>query len=62
MCVDIKILYLGTLLNQYEYTKIPISLFCGYVIEKHVLRNKSRHGFIYLEIRRAIYGLPKAGT
>ena len=49
-------------MNRYEYMRISISLFPEHIIQQYHLRNKMRNGFIYLEIRRGIYGLPQAGV
>jgi hypothetical protein len=61
MCVDIKNLYLGTPLDRYEYMRIPLTLFHEHIIEQYNLRAKAKNGYIYVEIRKAIYGLPQAG-
>ena len=62
MCVDIKNFYPENPLNWYEYMKMPLSIFPKYVIKQYGVRNKAKNGFIYLEIWRAIYGLPQAGA
>ena len=62
MCVDIKNFYLGNPLYQYKYMHIPLILFTGHVIEQYKLRNKDKNGFIYMEIRKSIYGLPQTGN
>ncbi len=56
MCVDIKNFYLGTPLDRYEYMRIPLSLFPEHIVEQYNLRQKDKHGYIYVEIRKAIYG------
>ena len=61
MCLDIKNFYLGAPLNQYEYMKIPLSLFPEHTGDEYGLRKKANDGFVYVEIRKAIYGLPQAG-
>ena len=48
-------------MDKYEYMKIPISLFPEHSIQKYDFRIKVKNGFIYLEIRKIIYGLPQAG-
>ena len=62
MCVNVRNFYLGTPLDQYEYTKMPLSISPEHVIEQYDLRSKAKNGFVYLEIRKAIYGLPQAGA
>ena len=61
MGIDIKNFYLGTLLDRYEYMRIPITLFPQHIIDQYNLRSKVKNGQVYLEIRKAIYGLPQAG-
>ena len=58
MGIDIKNFYLGTPLDRYEYMKLPLSLFPRHTIEQYDLRRHEKGGFVYVEIRRAIYGLP----
>ena len=41
---------------------MPPSIFPKHVTKQYDLRNKAKNGFIYLEIRRPIYGLPQAGA
>jgi hypothetical protein len=48
-------------LAQYEDMKFPLALFPTYVIEQYNLDKHVHKGFIYVEIRKAIYGLPQAG-
>ena len=60
MCVDIKNFYLGTPLDRFEYMKIPLSLFPPHTVEQYDLKRQAKDGFVYVEIRKAIYGLPQA--
>ena len=62
MCVDIKNFYLGTPLDRYEYMKMPLTIFPEHTIQQYNMREHAKNGFIYLEIRKAIYGLPQAGV
>ena len=43
-------------MDRFEYMKMPLSIFHQYNLAQHAL-----NGFVYLEIRKAIYGLPQAG-
>ena len=61
MCLDIKHFYLGTPLDQYRYMKKLLSLFPEHTADKHGLKKKAKDGFVYVEIRKAIYGLPQVG-
>jgi hypothetical protein len=58
---DIKNMYLETPLDRYEYMKMPMRLLPDNIIEHYGLRNKALHGYVYMEIRRVMYGLPQAG-
>jgi hypothetical protein len=61
MCLDIKNVYLSAALDRYEYMKMPISIFPRWIIEQYDLHKHVHHGFIYLEMRRAVWGFPQAG-
>ena len=41
--------------------KIPIGLFPPWIIKQYNLLHHVRKGYIYLEMRRAVWGLPQAG-
>ena len=40
---------------------MPIDIFPPATIEQYNLNEHAKNGFIYLKIRKAIYGLPQAG-
>ena len=61
MGIDVKSFYLCTPLDRYEYMKIPLSIFPRHTREQYTMDDKAVNGFVYLEIRKAIYGLPQAG-
>ena len=61
MGIDIKNFYLGTPLDRYEYMKFSISPFSRQTIDQYNLVSKGKYTRVYLEIRKAIYGLPGAG-
>jgi hypothetical protein len=58
---DIKNMYLETPLDWYEYTKMQIALFPTDIIEHYRLNEKVLNSYIYMEIRKGMYGLPQAG-
>ena len=60
-CLDIKNFYLGTPMSRFEYMKIPMTVFPSHIKQQYNLDKHVLHGFIYVEIRKAIYGLPQAG-
>ena len=41
--------------------KMPLSIFPQHIKEQYDLDNKAYQGHVWLEIRKAIYGLPQAG-
>jgi len=41
--------------------KIPLALFPEWIKKQYNLDTNTRDGFVYLEIRRAVWGLPQAG-
>jgi len=62
MCIDIKNFYLDTPLDRYEYMRIHISLIPQEVIDEYKLQQlKDKHDYVYMEIRKGMYGLPQAG-
>ena len=62
MGIDIKNFFPAAPLDRYEYMKMPLKVFPQHTIEQYNLINKAKNGFVYLEIRRAIYGLPCSGA
>jgi hypothetical protein len=61
MCLDIKNFYLTAALDYYEYMKISLALFPEWIKKQHNPNTHARDGFVFLEIRRAVWGLPQAG-
>ncbi|KAL7549119.1 hypothetical protein ACHAWF_015108 [Thalassiosira exigua] len=63
-CFDISNMYLHTPLapEDYEYMCIPLAVLPEHTIEQYGLREKEKNGFVYLEYRRCVYGLPQAGA
>ena len=61
MCLDIKNFYLTAALDYYEYMKIPLALFPEWIKTQYNLDPHAKDGFVFLEIRRAVWGLPQAG-
>lgn len=61
MCLDIKIFYLSAPLDRFEYMKIPLVLFPQWTINQYDLTKHALNGFVYLEMRRAVWGLPQLG-
>ena len=61
MCLDIKKNYLTAALEYYEYMKMPLSLFPIWIVEQYNLNTHAKDGWVHLEMRRAVWGLPQAG-
>ncbi len=61
MCLDLKNFYLTAALDYYKYMKIPLALFPEWTKKQYDLNTHARDGFVFLEIRRAVWGLPQAG-
>jgi len=60
MCLDLKSFYLLVLLKRYEYMRIPIGMFQAWTINQYGLLTKVVRGYVYLEMRHAVWGLPQA--
>jgi hypothetical protein len=61
MCLDIKKNYLTAALEYFKYMKIPLALFSVWTIEQYNLHTLALDGWVYIEMRRAVWGLPQAG-
>jgi hypothetical protein len=61
MCPDIKKFYLTAALEYFEYMKIPLALFPSWTIEQYNLNKLVLDGWVYIEMQRAVWGLPQAG-
>jgi hypothetical protein len=60
MMMDIKNYYLGTPLPRFEYMKMLLSRFPEEIVQKYDLKALSVDGWVYIEIRKGIYGLKQA--
>jgi hypothetical protein len=60
MCLDIKNFYFTAPLNRFKYMKMPLSLFPSRIKEQYNLEQHAKSGFIYIEMRRVVWGLPQA--
>jgi hypothetical protein len=61
MMMDIKHYYLGTHLPRFEYMKMLLSRFPEEIVQKYNLNTLSVDGWVYIEIRKGMYGLKQAG-
>ena len=54
--------YLNAPMGQFEYTKLKLRDLPGDFVKLYNLASKvDKNGFVYLEIRRGMHGLPQAG-
>jgi hypothetical protein len=61
MMMDIKNYYLGTPLPRFEYMKMQLSRFPEEIIQKYNLNALAVDGWVYIGIRKGMYGLKQAG-
>jgi hypothetical protein len=62
MMIDIKNFYLNTPLDRYEYLRLKLNELPDDVMEEYGLKDKATPGgFVFVEVRKGIYGLPQAG-
>ncbi len=61
MCLNLKNFYLMAALDYYKYMTIPLALFPEWIKKQYNLDTDVRDSFVFLEIRRAVWGLPQAG-
>jgi hypothetical protein len=61
MMMDIKNNYLGTPLPRFEYMKMLLTRFPEEIVQKYNLNALAVDGWVYIEIRKCMYGLKQAG-
>jgi hypothetical protein len=61
MIMDINTYYLGTPLPRFEYMKMLLSRFLEEIIQKYNLNALAVDGWVYIEIRKGMYGFKQAG-
>jgi hypothetical protein len=61
LMMDIKNYYLGTPLPRYEYMRMLLSRFPEEIVDKYNLKALAVDGWVYIEIRKGMYGLKQAG-
>ena len=62
MTEDVKNLYLDTPLTRYEYVQLRLADIPDGIIEEYKLKDiATAEGFVYIEVRKGMYGLPQAG-
>ncbi len=53
--------YLGTILGNLEYIRIPVSILSQHIIDHYNLEPLIHNGFVYAAVSKGMYGLPQAG-
>jgi hypothetical protein len=61
MGIDLKDFYLCSVLDEFEYVRIPEHMLPQEIIDLYDLKDKIVDGFVYAEVRKGMYGLPQAG-
>ena len=62
MKIDVKYFYLSTLMAQSKYMRLKLSNIHESVVQHYHLEEKAtRDGYLCVEIKRGVYGLPQAG-
>jgi hypothetical protein len=61
MMMDITNYYLGRPLHKYEYMHMLLSRFPEEIFNKYNLKELAVDGWVYIEIRKGVYGLKQAG-
>jgi hypothetical protein len=61
MMMDIKNYYIGTPLPRFEYMKMFLSRFPEEIVQKYNLTALAIDGWVYIEIRKGMYGLKQVG-
>jgi hypothetical protein len=61
MGLNIKDFYLKTEMEHYEYMQLPIDIIPQEIIDQYQLLPLVHNGYVYIEIRKGMYGLPQAG-
>ena len=59
--MDISNFYLNTPLDKYEYMRLRLDIIPQEIIDAYNLTDLMHDGWIYIEIRKGMYGLPQAG-
>ena len=62
MTLNVKDFYLNTDLDVWEYMKMEINIIPEEVTKEYNLRDiVDENGYVYMQIRKGMYGLPQAG-
>ena len=61
MTADLSNFYLETPMDDYEYMRIPVWVVPDTIMLEYDLAKLVVNGFLYVEIRKGMYGLPQSG-
>ena len=61
MCADLSNFYLETPMDEFEYMRIPLHVVPDSIMDEYNLHDLVVNGFLYVEIRKGMYGLPQSG-
>ena len=62
MTIDIKYFYLNTPMSRYKYMRLKLTDLPADFVEQNDLASKvTGDGYVYVKIRRGMYGLPQSG-
>jgi hypothetical protein len=61
MGIDLKDFYLCSILDEFEYVRIPEHMLPQEIIDLYDLKDKIVDGFVYAEVRKGMYGLGGEG-
>ena len=61
MCADASNFYLETPMERREYMRMRVELVPTAFMDEYNLHDKVKNGYIYMDIRRGMYGLSQAG-
>ena len=62
MTIDIEYLYLNTPMLRFDYMRLKLTDLPNNIVQQYNLVSKvTRCGYVYVEIRRGMYGLSKSG-
>ena len=57
---DMKVHYLQLPMKNYHYMRIPLKYFTEEIHKEYDIMDIADHGYIYIEIRKGMYGLKEA--
>ena len=60
MCMDLKDFFLATPMPHPEFMKVPYKYFPQDIISKYKLQNLVHNDYIYVKIKKGMYGIKQA--